>query len=98
MARIKVNIEGLRNNRSDIQKQLAELQQLNSKLEGMINTIDASWEGQASKAYRNMMMNYLKKARNQEQILQEVMRYIQSAINKFETTDKKSSTRIRGAF
>ena len=98
MARIKVNVAALRSCLSQINSRLGQLQGLNSKLEGQIGTIASSWEGEASRAYEQMMRNYLSKAKKQEAVLQEVKKYIQSAITKFESTDKKSASKIRGSF
>ena len=98
MARIKVNISALRSNKAQIDKQLAELQTLNSQLNSQINAIASSWEGEASRAYEAMMRRYHQKAKKEEAVLKEVGNYIQSAINNFEKTDKNSASRIRGSF
>ena len=63
MARIKINVAALRTCQSQINNKINELQGLNSRLEGQIGTIADSWEGDASRAYEQMMRSYLSKAK-----------------------------------
>ena len=98
MAKIKVDIDALTSNSSVLNSRIAELQNLNSRLEDLINRIDSSWEGQASLTYINTMRNHAAKAKKMVDVLTEYKKYVDSAISKFSNVDKNSAAKIRGSF
>lgn len=98
MAKIKVDIEALTSNSSALNSRIAELQNLNSRLEDLINRIDSSWEGQASLTYISTMRNHASKAKKMVDVLTEYKKYVDSAISKFSNVDKNAAAKIRGSF
>ena len=98
MAKIKVDIDALTGNSSVLNSRIAELQSLNSRLEDLINRIDASWEGQASVTYINTMRTHAAKAKKMVAVLSEYKKYVDSAISKFSNVDKNAASKIRNSF
>lgn len=98
MAQIKIDETMLRSDSQSLQAKIQELTELNSNLEALIVRIGDSWEGDASRAYTNMMQNYAKKAADMVAVLTEFKSYVDSAVTKFESADKNAASRLRGAF
>ena len=98
MAKIKIDSAKLQQNEQAINKKIQELTELNHRLKALIIRIQDSWEGDASKAYVSMMQNYVRQAEKMIKVLQELKSYVNSAIHKFEQTDKSSASKLRGSF
>ena len=96
MAEIRVNTDGLMSNKQAIEQRIIELEALNTKLAGLIERINDSWEGAASEQYIAKMRTYKMKAENMVEVLSEFKKYIEEAIAKFEHQDKSGASRIRG--
>ena len=95
MARIKVNVEGLRDSKKAIQDKVGELQSLNARLDRLLSDIESSWEGTASEKYINGMRQHNRKAEQMVHVLEEFERYMDTAAVCFEEKDKSSASRIR---
>ena len=98
MAEIKVNVETLKANAEMLNSKIQELTEMNQGLNGLLMRIQDSWEGEASAAYVNLMLNYKKKAEQMVQILEQFKRYVKTAAENFEKLDQTGAQRIRGAF
>lgn len=98
MAKVKVEISALRTNQASLEKQIADLQALNTRLETLIARIESSWEGDASVSYIRVMRNYAQQAANMVQVLTEFKSYVNKTADTFETLDKNVASRIFGAF
>lgn len=98
MARIKVNLEALKGNSTQLAERIAELQGLNTRLETLINRIEASWEGQASVTYIAQMRRYAQQAKKMINVLTEYKKYVDGAVETFTNRDRTSANRIRGSF
>lgn len=96
MARIRVNMAGLREDKGKIAKYRQELHDYNNRLDALILRIGDSWEGDASTAYINKMTRYKQKALEMENVLREFESYAEKAASKFEEIDSKGAARIRG--
>lgn len=88
----------LRNCSKQIEAKIQELVELNSSLEALLVRIGDSWDGAASEAYIAMMQNYAKQAEDMIAVLREFKSYVDSAVTKFENTDKSCASRIRSVF
>ena len=98
MAKIKIDIDALKSNASSLEGRIAELQALNTRLEGLIARIQASWEGQASIIYIAKITAQATKAKKMVEVLQEYKKYVESAFNKFSSIDSNSANRIKNSF
>ncbi len=98
MTKLKVEISALRANQANLEKQIAELEALNRRLETLLARIESSWDGEASEAYIRVMRNYAQQAANMEQVLTEFKSYVNKTADTFETLDKNVASRIHGAF
>ncbi len=98
MAKIKVAITSLRENEKSLEKQLAALEQLNGRLESLLNQIESSWEGDSSAAYIQLMRRYGKQAAAMTQVLTEFKSYVKNAADTFERRDEQAAARINGSF
>ena len=98
MAKLKIEISALRTNQASLEKQIADLEALNRRLETLIARIESSWEGDASVSYIRVMRNYAQQAANMVQVLKEFKTYVNKTADTFETLDKNISSRIYGAF
>lgn len=98
MAKIHIEIDSLRSNSTQLEKRIADLQNLNTRLESLISRIEASWEGQASVTYISIMRGYATKTAKMVGVLLEYKKYVDSAIEKFSSVDKSAAARIRSSF
>ena len=98
MAKIKVAVSSLRENEKKLEKQIASLEQLNSRLESLLNRIEASWEGESSAAYIRVMRQYAAQASSMQTVLTEFKRYVKNAADTFESKDEKAAAWINGSF
>lgn len=98
MAKLKVEISGLRTNQANLEKQIAELESLNRRLETLLGRIESSWDGDASDSYIRVMRGYAQQAANMVEVLKEFKTYVNKTADTFETLDKTVASRIFGAF
>lgn len=98
MAKIKVDIEALKSNASSLEGRIAELQNLNTRLEALIARIQASWEGQASIIYIAKITAQAAKAKKMVEVLTEYKKYVENAVAKFSNVDSTSANKIKGSF
>lgn len=95
MAKIRINEEGLRQNKQAIENKIMELQSLNERLSELLKRISDSWEGNASRQYIETMTLYMQKAETMMEVLNEFKTYIEQALRQFEEKDRNSGNRIR---
>ena len=74
---------------------IAELDQLNTRLEALIAKIESSWEGESCKAYVAMMRERLKKAQMMKEALIAFRSYMETTANNFDNLDRSGADRIR---
>ena len=58
MAKIKVNVDTLRDNANQVTRQIQALESLNSRLDQLLNQIEGSWTGNASEQYLETMRQH----------------------------------------
>lgn len=95
MAKIKINEDGLRENKKAIEAKISELHSLNERLTELIFRIRSSWEGDASTQYINTMTHYKQKAETMIDVLTEFRKYIDEALRRFEEIDSNGAKRIQ---
>jgi WXG100 family type VII secretion target len=94
MAKIDINIDGLKKNADTIAAQKQELQTLNKNLENLIREINEKWSGEASVSYANMLYKYLEQAKKMESVLNEFYSYTTNVSNTFQNLDQNAAGRI----
>lgn len=98
IGKIAVDIAALQGNEKSIEQYISRLEALNSRLETLLGRIEASWEGEASRSYLNLMRGYAAQAANMVSVLQEFKSYVGKACSLFETKDKMAASRINSSF
>ena len=98
MAQIRIDVEALRGNSTQIKAKIQELQNLNARLETLLARIEGSWEGQSSTTYIQIMRGYADKAAKMVEVLTEYKNYVDSTVEKFSGVDQSAATRLRGSF
>ena len=98
MAKLKIEISALRANQANLEKQIADLEALNRRLETLLARIESSWDGDVSVSYIRVMRGYAQQAADMVKVLTEFKTYVNKAADTFESLDKKISSRIFGAF
>ena len=98
IGKIVVDIAALQGNEKSIDQYISRLEALNGRLETLLGRIEASWEGESSKAYLTLMRGYAAQAANMVKVLQEFKNYVANAHNLFESKDKASASRINSSF
>lgn len=97
MARIKVDVNSLRDNANQITQQIQSLETLNNRLDDLLNKIEGSWTGSASEQYLETMRQHKQKTRGMIEVLQTFRSYMQQAAARFENVDHDGATRIRNS-
>ena len=77
---------------------ISEYEALNTQLESMSSEIVATWKGEASQAYSQVMSNYVAQAKKLTEILIQFCGYAQETADKFENLDTSCASRIRQSF
>lgn len=98
MGQLRFDIEALRSYANTMNGHISEYEALNAQLEGMSAEIVATWKGEASQAYTQMMGNYVVQAKKLTEILQQFRGYAQNTADQFETLDTSCASRIRQSF
>ena len=96
MANIRVDIDGLRQNKKAIESRIADLKSLNSQLDALLADIEGSWTGEASTRYIETMRQHKQKAEEMVTVLNEFKSYIEQAASNFEAQDAEGASAIRG--
>lgn len=97
MAKIKVNVDTLRDNANQVTRQIQALESLNSRLDQLLNQIEGSWTGNASEQYLATMRQHKQKTQTMVKVLETFRDYMQRAAARFEGVDHDGATRIRNS-
>ena len=98
MADIKIDNAGLAESEQALKTYMADLQGLNTRLTSLIDQISASWEGNRSRRFLQMMQERRLKAEEMVNVLREFSDYAKQARERFTELDKRSAAQIRGSF
>lgn len=98
MAKIKIDVDALKANASSLDARIADMQNLNTRLESLISRIQASWEGQASITYIAKITAQAAKAKKMVEVLMEYKKYVENAVSKFSTIDNNAANKIKNSF
>lgn len=98
MARIKVDIDTLRNHSRTIEQHISEYEELNARMKNISQSVTATWQGEASNAYVSLMDSYGLRARQFADVLKEFYNYSKQASTMFDEVDRNSAAQIRKSF
>ena len=98
MADIKIDNAGLAESEQALKTYMADLQGLNTRLTSLIDQISASWEGNRSRRFLQMMQERRLKAEEMVNVLREFSDYAKQARERFKELDKRSASQIRNSF
>lgn len=98
MAHIRIDYDGLAQQASTISSISESYEALNTRLKALEQKIDSGWEGEASKAYSEMMKKYILQSEKMKGIIDEFKSYGTMVSNDFQEVDKTCATWIRDAF
>ena len=98
MAKIRVDVDGLQDNYQSLGLRTAEMQDLIARLNAILERIDSSWEGDASRAFIEMMRGYRLRAEGVLKVVQAHRDYIGKASAKFSAADARCADVIRNSF
>ena len=98
MADIMIDTSGLSESEQALKAHMADLQGLNSRLTALIDQIGASWEGNRSKRFIQMMIERREKAEQMVEVLREFLKYAQEARERFTALDKRCAAQIQNSF
>lgn len=88
MSKIKVDIQGLRENASTLDGAVSEMDALYSRLNSLIAQLEATWDGAASEAYVDRLRKDARKVKDAAAITKEFARYGRKTAEKFEAIDR----------
>lgn len=98
MARIRIDGDTLRDHAATLTGRFSEYEALNARLEGLSDSIQSSWSGDAKTAFEQLMSQYITQVKSLENILQMFRQYAQDTADRFESTDAECAARIRSSF
>lgn len=98
MAHIRIDYDGLMQQVSSIASILGSYESLNSRLKDMKEKVDAGWEGEASRAFAEIMQKYIQQSQKMEEIIGEFKGYASKATASFQEVDQRCAALIRNSF
>ena len=96
--RTRVEIDALRNYAQTIEGRIQEYEALNARMAAMKDSVLASWQGEASEAFGEMMTTYVVDAEKLVEILNEFKSYAQKAADLYDSADTECAAKIRSSF
>ncbi len=98
MAHIKIDYDGLAQQASTINSISESYEALNTRLKTLEQKIASGWEGEASKAYAEMMQKYILQSTKMKGVIDEFKSYGILVSNDFQEVDKTCATWIQNSF
>lgn len=98
MARIKIDFDGLNSSSTSLNSYIQSYEALNIRMDALREKVTAGWEGEASRAFLEMMQNYSKEAQKMTEVLKQFWNYGTSASADFDDVDRRCAAMIRNAF
>ena len=88
MAKINVDIQGLRDNAATLDGAVSEMEVIYNRLNSLIAQLEATWDGAASEAYINRLRRDANKVMDAASITKEFAKYGRRTAEKFEAIDR----------
>lgn len=88
MSKIEVDIQGLRENSAILSNTVTQMENLYIRINKLVSTLDATWDGDASRAYINKLSKQAELVMKSAKITKEFAKYGSQTADKFETIDE----------
>ena len=98
MAHIKIDTDALLQQAQNINKHSQTYATLGSRVNSLTGQMTASWKGEASTAYLEMMQRYMQQGEYMKSVLETFSKLATEVANDMLETDQKSAAAIRNAF
>lgn len=98
MSHIKIDFDGLAQQASSLNRYIQTYESLNARMKNLTQQISAGWQGEASRAFLEMMQKYSKEASKMIEVLSAFRGYATSTSMDFEEVDKSCAVMIRNSF
>lgn len=98
MAHIKIDYDGLMQQASVIGGISASYESLNTRLKALEQKVTDGWEGEASRAFGDMMQKYIKQSHHMKEIIDLFRGYATDATSSFQEVDQRCAAIIRNSF
>jgi WXG100 family type VII secretion target len=98
MAHIKIHFDGLAQQVSALNNYIQTYESLNTRMKNLTEQMSAGWQGEASRAFLEMMQKYSKEASKLVGVLGAFRGYASNASTDFEEVDKRCASLIRNSF
>lgn len=91
---IKIKVDELKKNAVAINAKINELNDLNKRLNDLIERINSSWLGNAAELYVNLMRGHLERIKKMINVLTEYKKYVDNCVNEFSELDQNSANSL----
>ena len=98
MAHIRIDYDGLMQQASAIGNISSSYEALNTRLKFLEQKIGAGWEGEASRAYAEMMQKYIAQSAKMKTVIDEFKAYAAKVTGDFQEVDKACAALIKNSF
>lgn len=98
MSDIKIDYDGLSQASASLKNYAAAYDSLCARMKSMSDQISATWEGNASRAFVEMMQKYQKQGLLIKDIIATIEGYAQMTGSDFQAVDQECAARIRNSF
>lgn len=98
MAIINIDYDGLMQQASAIGGISASYESLNTRLKSLRIKVNDGWEGEASKAFGDMMQKYINQSQHMKEILDLFRSYATDTASSFQEVDQRCAAMIRNSF
>ena len=95
---IKIDYDGLSQQSATLKNLSAAYESLCSRMNNLSNQMTAGWEGNASKAFLELMQKYVQQGKSLKEVIDLMQSYADDTVNTFESVDQECANMIRSSF
>lgn len=97
MAQLRIDYDGLEENKATIEQARDEYEELIAKIENTVNSINENWEGQAAEAYKEQFEELRGEAINKiSELLNNIAQQLSDVTSSSEQFDSDLAEKIKG--
>ena len=95
---IKIDYDGLTQQAATLKNLSAAYEALVGRKSNLSSQMTAGWEGNASKAFLELMEKYIQQGKSLKEILDLMQSYAGDAVNTFQSVDQECANMINNSF
>ena len=95
---IKIDYDGLTQQAATLKNLSASYEALVGRMSNLSSQMTAGWEGNASKAFLELMEKYIQQGKSLKEILDLMQSYAGDAVNTFQSVDQECANMINNSF